>query len=164
MKQQSNSDPTSSAYNKSVRAAYFQLLKATKQLLATIERHELRCTLQRQDREPIVFGSKVHEIITPLIYLSLECNDGETLTIHWGIEQLIEDSDYSVITSRFVRSLYKLTASENTSINIESCINTDYIITNCSELYEVVEDNNKLHTFTLIKHNPIGRRKLQAVA
>jgi len=161
---QLNNDPTSLAYNKAVKAAYFKLWKLTQQLLATIERHELRCTLQRQDRTAIAFGSKVHEVINPLIYLSLECNDDELLSIHFGFEQLVEDQEYSHITSRFVRLLYKLTATENTSINIESCINTDYIITSCSELYEVVEDRMKHHTFSLIKHKPAATRRKQMMA
>lgn len=161
---QFNNEPASSAYNKAVKGAYFKLWRGTQQLLTTVERHELRCTLQRQDRSAISFGSKVHEVINPLIYLSLECNDGELLSIHFGFEQLVEDQEYSHITSRFVRLLYKLTASENTSINIESCINTDYIITSCSELYEVVEDRMKHHSFSLIKYKPATTRRKQMMA
>ena len=163
---QINNDSTQSAYNKEVRQQYYKLLKQTTNLLATIEQHELRCTLQREDRSAIGFGSKVHELISPLLYLSLECNDAEQLTIHWGVDSMVGDDTYSHITSRFVRLLYKLTALENTSIDIESCINTDYIITACSELYEVIEEKMQHHRLVLIKHKPgITRRKqMQAVA
>ena len=149
---QLNNDPTSLAYNKAVKAAYFKLWKLTQQLLATIERHELRCTLQRQDRTAIAFGSKVHEVINPLIYLSLECNDDELLSIHFGFEQLVEDQEYSHITSRFVRLLYKLTSKDAYPIDIENCVRTDWFINSSSELYSYIEDRNKYHTFKRIKY------------
>jgi hypothetical protein len=163
---QLNNEAASSAYNKAVKEAYFKLLKFTKQLLATIERHELRCILQREDQAPLVTGSKVHELVSPLLYLALECQDSERLIIRFGFEQLSEDSEYSHITARFVRLLYTLTALENTATNIESCVNTNYVITNCSELYEHVEDRIKHHTFSLIKYKPaVSRRKqMKAVA
>jgi len=152
------------AYNAAVRQAYFKLLKHTKQQLATIERDELRFTLQREDNSPIKQGGKIHELVSPLIYLSLECRDGEHLTIHWGFELLLKDTQYAHITQNFARMLYKLTSVEYTSINIEKCVSTDYIIVNCSELYEAVESRMKHHRFELIKHKPANRRKLQAVA
>ena len=139
------------SYNEAVKQAYFKLLKHTKQQLSTIEKDELRYTLQREDNSPIGFGTKVHELINPLVYLSLECNDGELLNIHWGFEQLIEDTEYAHITQYFARMLYKLTSVEHSAINIEKCVSTDYIIVNCSELYETVEDRMRYHTFSLIK-------------
>ncbi len=160
------SNTNSTAYNEAVRQAYFKLLKYTKQQLSTIERDELRFTLQREDNSPISFGSKVHELVNPLIYLSLECNDGELLNIHWGFELLLEDTEYAHITQTFTRMLYKLTSVEHTAINIEKCVSTDYIIVNCSELYETVEDRMRYHTFTLIKHKQAAtrRKQMQAVA
>jgi len=150
-----------SPYNQAVKQAYFKLLKQTKQLLATIERHELRYTLQREDSGPLAPFIIVHEIVSPLLYLTLKAEDGEQLTIHFGFEMFENDNEYSNITARFVRLLYKLTSAEYTTINIESCITTRYVITNCSELYECLEDaRHKLHQFTLIKHRPSCKRIL----
>ncbi|NOW99173.1 hypothetical protein [Mucilaginibacter sp. SG564] len=144
-----------------VKTAYFKLLKATTKLLATVEQHELRCTLQREIKSEISFGSKVHEIISPMIYLCLECNYAAKLSIHFGFELFQGDNEYSYITSRFLRMLYKLTAVEHTGINIEDCVNTEYVLTSCSELYEIIEDSSfKEHTFKLIKHKvTIAQRK-----
>jgi hypothetical protein len=159
-----NSQTTMSAYNKQVKGAYFKVLKQLKLLLATIERHELRCTLQKQDQSKIVFSTTVHEIFSPLAYLSLQCRDGERFTIHFGVEQLIDDLQYSYVTTGFVRILYKLTSSELTAINIEDCVNVEYIITSCSELYEVVEDRNSTYEFSLIKHKPAAMKRKQMAA
>lgn len=161
-----NNDTAVLAYNKSVKEAYFKVLKQLKQLLATVERHELRCTLQKEDKSEVTFCTTVHELFNPLVYLALQCRDGEVFTIHFGAEQLINDLQYSYVTSGFVRILYKLTSSEHTAINIEDCINTEFIITNCSELYEVIEDRNHSYQFRLIKHKRAAtkRKQMQAVA
>lgn len=152
-------------YNKAVKQAYFKLLKQTKQLLATIERHELRYTLQREDNGPLAPFIIVHELVSPLLYLSLKAEDGVQLTIHWGIEVFDYENDYTDVTGQFVRMLYKLTSAEHTAINIESCISTRYVITNCSELYECLEDaRHKLHQFTLIKHRPALQRTKRRLA
>src|ERR1700712_4757418 len=101
------------AYNKAVKEAYFKVLRATKLLIATIFQHELRCTYQRSNRSTVGFGTTVHELITPLVYLSLECNDSEVLSIHFGIELFNGENEYATITAQFVRLLYKLTSVEH---------------------------------------------------
>lgn len=154
-----------SAYNMTVKTAYFKLLKATTKLLATVEQHELRCTLQRQIKSEISFGSKVHEIISPMIYLCLECNFAARLTIHFGFELFQGDNEYAHITSRFIRMLYKLTSVECTGINIEDCVDTNYVLTSCSELYEVIEDSPfKEHTFKLIKYKVTAAQRKQRLS
>jgi hypothetical protein len=165
MKQPPNQEHV--AYNAAVKESYFKVLKGTKQLLSSVFQHELRCTLQRNNRSTIGFGVTVHEVVSPLIYLSLECNDGERLSIHFGFELFQEESEYSIITSKFVRLLYKLTSVEHTAYNIEQCINTEYVINACSELYETIEDSaHKQHSFSLIAYRPIKpkRNRMQAVA
>ncbi|GAB3915378.1 hypothetical protein [Mucilaginibacter boryungensis] len=151
-------------FNKVVKDAYFKLLKDTKKLLATLERHELRCILEREDRSPMGFGTKVHEIISPLLYLSLEC-EADELTIHFGFELMNgNDSEYSTITSRFVRMLYSYTAKEQTNINIERCVNTDYVIYDCSVLYETVEERMRHHTLKVIPHKPASEKRKAVMA
>jgi hypothetical protein len=166
MKQQTNINPLA-AFNNEVHRAYFKLLKQTEKLIATLQQHELRCTLQQQDNTPISVFSKVHELVSPLLYLSLQCCDGERLSIKFGFEQGGDDYRFSHITAKFLRTLYKCTASENTTVDIEDCIHTDYIIVNCSELYECIEDSHhKLHTFKLIKHRSTAtqRKRMLSVA
>src|SRR4051812_37852988 len=106
-------------YNEAVRVAYFKVLKRATQLLSSIERDELRFTMQRSDAEPIAFGTKVHELISPLLYLSLESPDGIDLVISFGFEQLNGDDQYAHITSNFIRTLFRLTNTENTGVDIE---------------------------------------------
>jgi hypothetical protein len=153
-------------YNEAVKAAYFKLLKETKRIIATIERHEVRFTLQRTNKGEITPFKVLHEFISPLCYLAIKSSDGEHYKIHWGIEQFDDECDYSHITAHFLRMLYKLTSVEHTLINIENCINTDSIVTHCSELYECVEDNNHHHQFILIKHKVTAsrRKRLLSVA
>ena len=166
MKPLIKSYPTLSPFNKSVHDSFARLLDATFKLLATIERHELRCYMFRADNSNIVFDSKVYELISPLLYLSLESQDGEELSIHFGFELLNGNSEYSHITSRFVRMLYSFTAKENTAIDIERCINTEYVIYDCSALYETVEDRMRHHTLKVIPYKPANakRKAMMAVA
>lgn len=161
---QSLSQSDIASYNKEVKSAFQKVWTATRKLLATIEQHELRCILIREDPKPYGFGSVIQQLISPLIFLSLECNDGEMLNIHFGIEMLNGDSDYSPITARFLRMLYTFTAKGQTTINIESSIDTDYIVTDCSALYETVEDRMRHHTLQVIPYKPATKRKLKAVA
>lgn len=155
-----------SPYNKAVHNSFGKLLSETFKLLATVERYELRCYLYRENRSDISFGSKVFELISPLLYLSLECEDGELLSIHFGFELLQGDSQYTPIISRFVRMLYTFTAKENTAVNIEDSINTNYVIYDCSALYETVEDRMRHHTLKVIPYKTaVAKRKaMMAVA
>jgi hypothetical protein len=148
------------AYNKSVEAAYFKILKLAKQQLAAIEHEELRYSLIRKE-EMIVY-----EFVNPLIYLRLECNSYGLYLIHYGIETFDSSNEYSKVTALFVRSIYSLTSKQSTEIDIESSVNTDWLITNCSELYSYTEDRNKHHTFMLLKYKPaaVKRKQMKAVA
>jgi len=166
MKHHSTTKLTSLPYNEAVKRAYFKILKGSKLLLSTIYQHELRCTLCRSNK-PGTMVNTIDELVNPLLYLSLECNDGERYSIHFGFELFKHECEYSVVTSKFVRLLYKLTSTEHTTINIEDCVNTEYVITDCSALFEAVEDsNNKQHKLTVIQYKPaaIKRKQMKAVA
>jgi hypothetical protein len=165
MKPASPNPPSALSRNDAIRAAYHRILNETTKLTATIERHDLRCTLQREDKTPSEFQSTVHEILSPLFYLSLQsCVGG--LNIHFGFQRLEVESEYSFFLSRFLRIVYTYTSVTHTTINIEDCINTDYIIVDCSELYETIEDGNQHFTVKVIPYKPVLRkkRKLQKVA
>jgi len=165
MKQQLNNHLETEPYNKSVREAYYTIYRKAKQLLATLQREEMRYSLEREDRvsKP---NTIVHEFINPLLYLRLETDKANTLIIHFGIEQVLANNQYSQLTAIFIRELFRLTAKEHTAINIEQCVNTDWMINTPSAMYEHVESRNKHHAFKQIAYKPatIKRKAVMAVA
>jgi len=164
MKQQSNSHPEALPFNVQVKEAYIKILKHAKQLLATIEQEELRYMLTREDKQASSPGI-VHELINPLLYLRLESHPDGNCSIHFGWELSPVFGSFYPITAAFVRFIYKVTMANNSLINIEDAVRTDWVITNPSELYEHVEEHNRYHTFQLIKYKqPNTKRKLRKVA
>jgi hypothetical protein len=135
-------------------------------MLAIIEDEPLRYSLIREDKQVIATGTIVHELVNPLIYLRLECFKGDLLGIRYGFEGQPGYNGYDAMTASFIRMVYKLTMDNNTSINIEDCVKADYVMTECSELYEYIEERgNKHHRFELIKYKPKTiKRKLRRVA
>jgi hypothetical protein len=166
MKQQPQAKQDSLPYNKVVQLAYNNIYKNAKQLLSTLEREELRYSLEREDSTAPKVGTIVHEFINPLLYLRLECHATNVFAIHYGFEQVLAVNQYSQITSAFIRSIYKYTAKEVTTINVEDCVRTDWCINTCSEMYEYMEEKNKHHTYKLIKYKPatVRRKQMHAVA
>jgi len=166
MKKQTSTTPQTTAYNAEVKKAYFKVLKEAKALIATVEQHELRCTLAQGDRSKPVFMNKVHEFVSPLIYLCLMA-PVDTYCIHFGFEVGGSgENDFTKLTSAFLRTLYKLTSVEHTVIKIDDCVSTYNVITECNELFDYMEERGKSnHTFELIKYKPQGiKRKLRKVA
>jgi len=141
-------------HNDGVKTAYFKILKYGKVLLTQVPEKPLRQTLER----PLTVNHNaleiIHEFISPLIYLRLECYSDMLFCIHYGYEQNELYTKYYPITSAFIRSIYRFTAKENTEINIEGCVHTDWVITNCAELFEYIGDRNKYHTFRTIDYIP----------
>ena len=166
MKHQTNHDLSVLAYNACVQKAYFAILKQAKALLSNLEHQELRHSLIREDKKPIAPGIIVHEFISFEIYLRLECHKDNKLAINFGVQAIPGFADYEPLGAQFVRILYKLTMANQTAINIEDCIRTDFIITETTELYEYIEERNKSnHTFQLIPYKPKQvKRKLRKVA
>lgn len=161
MKQQPNQINTELlAYNKCVQAAYYKILKLARNQLATIEYEELRYSLTRSDR--II----IHEFVTPVVYLRLDCTSYGVYAIHYGFELMQKATELSKLTASFTRAIYRLTSKEITSINIENSVHTDWVIYNPSELYEHVEERNRHHTFALIKHRVTAtqRKRMLSVA
>lgn len=166
MQLQSNKKDPLQQRNQAVKAAYFQILKFTKQLLSVQEQEPLRYSLVREEKKPVKVGSIIHEFINPLFYLRLECYEGNVYGIHYGIQSQPKFLESELFTTQFVRNIYKVTTASNTTINIEDCIYTDYIIVECSELYEYIEERNKSnHTFEQIHYKPkVTKRKLAKAA
>ncbi|HEY4324380.1 MAG TPA: hypothetical protein VGN20_10355 [Mucilaginibacter sp.] len=155
-----------SPYNKKVREAYFQILKEAKAILATSEHEELRYSLVREEKGDYSTPSVIHEFLNPIIYLRLEFASNELYVIHYGFEQINGDKELSNRTASFTRTVYRLTSKELTGINIEACVSNSWCITNCSGLYEYIEERNKYHQFKPIKYKPasLRRKRMQAVA
>ncbi len=127
-------------YNQIVKNAYLQIVKQTKQLISGFEEEALRGILERQDEPNKMHGYIVHELINPLIYARLEVYKDDQFGIHYGYEQSELYTEYYPITSAFIRSVYMFTSKENTPLNIENCIRTDWVVTNCAELYEYMQE------------------------
>jgi len=151
-------------YNSVVEQAYFRVLKKAKQMLATIEQEELRFTLERSDKGETKGDMIIHEIISPVLYLRLECHTDNVMAIHFGIEPVNQLGQLSDLTSMFLRKLYEYTGQESTGANIEKCVRTDWFINLCSEMYEYIEVRNKYHTFKQIKYRDASTRKKQILS
>jgi len=164
MKHQINSHSEVLPYNECVKMAYHQILKQAKAMLATIEREELRYTLERQDKPGTVVGHIIHELVNPLLYLRLEEHSDGVYAIHFGIEQMNELGQLSDITTRFLRILYKVTSLGAFPVDIENCVRTDWFNNSCSESYEYIEERNKYHTFKLIPYKVTASKRKQILA
>jgi hypothetical protein len=166
MKQKKAAIEILSPYNNSVRQAYNAIYKHAKQLLSTLENEELRYTLEREEQGQSIVGTIVHEFISPLLYLRLECHPTNSFAIHYGFEESKSFNQFAKITASFVRFIYKSTSKDSTEVNIEDSVRTDYCIYLCSELYEYIEEQNKHHQFKQLTYRPTAakRKQMQAVA
>ncbi len=155
-----------SPYNLAVKHAYFTILKGAKNLLSQIEHEELRYTLIRDERNRTTDGVIIHEFVNPLLFLRLECRSDNLFAIHYGFEQINQHVEYSNITALFTRSVYKLTSKEVTQIEMEAAVKTDWLIETPSAMYEYIEEQQKYHTFKLIKYKVTAsqRKRLLSVA
>jgi hypothetical protein len=159
MKAQKKSIPPSPmSYNEAVQHAYDSILTKTKQLLASIEQEELRYVLERGPRgeQP---DDIFHELVSPLLYLRLECQGSVKLAIHFGIEPATKSPELQAITASFLRTLFALTGKAYTGTDIEDCVKTDWLINVCSEMFEYLEERNKCHTFRTIPYKKHTARK-----
>jgi hypothetical protein len=159
MKQQ-EIDHTSPAYNRAVQAAYLQIYKEAKALLSTVEQEPLRQIMERECKTVDAIDI-VHELISPLIYLRLERYATNELAIHYGYATCELASQFYPITSAFIRTVYKHTMATIGSMNIEDCVRTDWVITECAEMFEYMAERNKHHTFRVLKYKPRSSRSKQ---
>ncbi|MFA6246248.1 MAG: hypothetical protein WC615_04865 [Mucilaginibacter sp.] len=166
MKQRTINDSRTLPYNKAVKAAYYKILRGAKNLIATVDRHDLRCTINLTAK-PIGGGEKEQQLISPILYLALDQDDdGEHLCIQFGFEQFSERNVYTDITAKFVRMIYNVTAKANNEVNIEDCLYTAAVITDCSELYEAIESSHMNYPIAVIPYKPaaVKRKQMRAVA
>jgi hypothetical protein len=133
-----NQQPTTSkiaAYNEAVKSAYFKIVGLTEELIATIDDDRLRSIIYQVDEnEEIVLFTKVHQLISPLCYLSLTCEDGQRLSISYTYGML-NDDDHSSFYRQFVRNIYELTAPFNTTVNISDCVEPALVLFICLDIY-----------------------------
>ncbi len=138
-------------YNEAVRDAYFKIIQQAKNLISTIKEEPIRGILERQDKPKSTGDYIVHEVINVILYIRLECSNDNVFNIHYGYEQTERLTKFYPITSAFIRLIYKYTSKEWTTFNIEDSIHTDWVITNCAELFEYVNDRNKYHTVRILQ-------------
>jgi hypothetical protein len=164
MNRKLNSDLTS--YNSLVKSTYFKVLNRTRQLLSTLDNPDLRGTLcKHQTPKKLHIFTVLHEFVNPVIYLALQCDGGQRLSIHFGFEQVGIEDDNTIVTGPFMRMLYTLTSKENTAFNIEDCISTDYVFTHCIDLFTSIASVTS-HKFKLLPYKPAAarRKQMRAVA
>lgn len=145
--------------NQAIRVAFNKILSEAEQKISTIQDEPLRQIMSRTN-----CGSIKQEFINALIYLRLERTDAGIYAIHYGYEQSERISKYYPITSAFIRSVYKYTSINYTGINIEHCLHTDWVITNCAELFEYIGDRNKHHEVKTLDYKPISKKHTLKVA
>lgn len=146
------------SYNESVQQAYDSILSKAKQLLASLEQEELRYVLERNESgtEPPII---LHEFVSPLVYLRLQCSEDSRLSIHFGAEPASPFPEIQAVTATFLRTLFTLSGKAYTGIDIEDCVKTDWFINVCSEMFEYLEERNKCHTFRKIPFKKYTTRK-----
>jgi hypothetical protein len=143
------------ARNRCIKQAYLKIYKEAKALISSIEEQPVRQILEREDKAADERGTKVHELVGTILYLSLECDLLGEYDIHYGWDQSDKMSDYYALTSAFIRFVYKFTMADATPINIEDCVSADYVVPNCSELFEYVEDRSRHHTSKVLKYKAL---------
>jgi hypothetical protein len=149
----------SQAFNASVKQAFFAILKHAKQLLSSLKEEPMRYTLSRKDK-PTSEGYIVHELVSPLLYLRLECHKDGNLSIRYGCEMTKLLGQYHTVTSSFIRLVYKLTMADATPVDIEHAVKTDFVITECLELYEYIDERWKSnHDFKMLPYKVKSAKK-----
>jgi len=146
------------AYNEAVHAAYSRIFTTTKQLLATLERNDLRLIMER-NWNPNLPDTIVHEVIAPILFLRLSVDETTRYCIHFGIEQS-DDCEVIEVTGSFMRKLFTETAKRRKSIVIEQALCTDWFISNCSEMYEHMDEHSRYHTYSMLPYHPTRRAVL----
>ena len=150
--------------NHCIKSAYVTIYKGVKSLISSIEEEPLRQIMERDCKTPPIVGTIIHELISPLLYLRLECYTNNEFGIHYGYEQGILASQFYNITSAFVRLVYKATMANETAIDIQDCVRTNWVITECSELFEYMSERNKLHTYKVLKYKPTTAKRKQLLS
>jgi hypothetical protein len=162
MKHKQQVTQTLSPYNAEVTKAYHKVLKYAKDMIATLPNYETRCSLELSAKH--AFSTlKIHQFVSPMLYLSLEVGSQDKMYIHFGFEQFDTESNLAGFSSKFVRELYRLTSRSLTAVNIQ----TNNLITTCAELYEVIECSEyNTHVFKEISYRPkvVKRKVMRAVA
>jgi hypothetical protein len=156
-----------SRYNDAVELAHTKIFKFAKQLIATIERDDMRCYFERKDSAPVVDTIR-HEIISPLLYLRLQCELDGMFTIRFGIEPAPSNPELADLTSDFLRMLFRATDKAAKDVDIERCIETDWFINVCGDMYEYVDTalHSKHHTLRKVPYKGVTshhRKKLTVV-
>ncbi|WP_462265125.1 hypothetical protein [Mucilaginibacter sp.] len=153
-------------YNECVHRTYKLILLWATAAIATIDDDKLRGTLIREDALPITEGSIIHELISPILYLRLECYAGNEYGIRFGYEPSPSYGQYYPIMAAFVRMIYKLTSKKASQVNIENAVRIYHIQVDCADLYDWMQEIvSRYHRHEQIPYKAATlKRKLQKVA
>jgi hypothetical protein len=152
-------NPLDHTINDTIYCAYLTIVNYSKKLISSIPEEPLRQILEKTNNSSIKINSVIHELISPLVYLRLDCSKKGAYQIHYGYEQTDIYIKHYPVTSAFIRSIYRYTDKKNTVIDIEDCIHTDWVITNCAELFEYIGDRNKHHVVSTLAYKPEKQQK-----
>jgi hypothetical protein len=149
------------ARNNAVLSSYLAISKVTKQIIASIPQDILRFIVELDCKAYPNLSPKIHELVSPMLYLCLREANG-LYVIHFGVDT---NTEFAVHTNNFIRSIYKLTMAQYTSVNIESCIQNDSIITDTCGLFDEMQHKRPSYPYRAIKYKSLdGKRKLDTVA
>jgi hypothetical protein len=153
-------------YNECVHRAYKLIHLWATASIATIEEDLLRATLIREDPLPIKEGSIIHEFVSPILYLRLECYHGQGYGIRFGYEPSPSYSKYYPMMAAFVRMIYKLTSKKASQVNIEMAVRIHHIQVDCAELFDYLQEVcSRYHRYEVVPYKAASqKRKLQKVA
>jgi hypothetical protein len=146
--------------NRAVIASYLLIIKATKQLLSTLEQQQLRHAYEVDYKGYNHMKPTLDEFISPLCYLCLREVDG-AYSIHFGFDK---DAEYAAFVKPFIRMIYKLTMKDYTSVDIEDCIEAYSIITDISGLIDLTEWKHPDWPVKVIKHKPTSKQIKQVLS
>ncbi|HWD90321.1 MAG TPA: hypothetical protein VG367_19470 [Mucilaginibacter sp.] len=134
-----------------IKQAYEAIYKSAISLLSSIEDENMRAVYVLETNPEGDEGYTLHELISPLLYLSLICNIAGDYSIHFGVEERPDPERYQFLTSEFIRLIYKLTMKESTAVNIEDVVHTDWFVRDCSALFECTARTSSKHTLSVIQ-------------
>jgi hypothetical protein len=148
-----------SRYNEAVRHAHGKILQYTQELIATLERDELRCYYER-----IISGPNTecirHEIISPFLYLQLYAEIGGRFSLRFGIKASPLDDAIADLTSFFLRGIFRATDKANTAIDIEGAVDTSWFINVCAEVYEWIDRGTACYTIRKLPYKAAPAKKI----
>ncbi|MXV17724.1 hypothetical protein [Hufsiella ginkgonis] len=110
------------AIDEAIIKAYHEIVRATIEVAKNcmLESFRTRIELDHVSVHPV--QDRIHEVLSPLLFLSLErCEDRRLYIVYSPNPDIVDflgDSTYT----KLIRNIYKATMSDHTEVNIENCL------------------------------------------